>query len=54
MISDHKKAPVFHCDAGMFAYVKDNRLYITGMVINQARRCRDYETQQSFFEGKGN
>lgn len=41
-------------DEGMFAYVKDNRLYITGMVINQARRCRDYETQQSFFEGKGN
>lgn len=41
-------------DEGMFAYVKDNRLYITGQVLNQQRRCKDYETQQSFFEGKGN
>lgn len=41
-------------DEGMFAYVKDNRLYITGMVINQARKCNKYETCQSFFEGKGN
>lgn len=41
-------------DEGMFAYVKDNRLYITGVVISQARSCREYETLQSFFEGKGN
>lgn len=40
-------------DEGMFAYVKDNRLYIAGEVLKQQRRCRDYETQQSFFEGKG-
>lgn len=41
-------------DKGMFSYVKDNRLYITGMVINQGRKCKNYETCQSFFEGKGN
>ncbi len=41
-------------DEGMFAYVKDNRLYITGEIISQGKDCPDYETQQSFFEGKGN
>lgn len=40
-------------DEGMFAYVKDNQLYIAGTVLNQQRRCRDYDTQQSFFRGKG-
>ncbi len=40
-------------DKGMFSYVKDNRLYITGMVINQGRKCKIMRRARVFSRGKG-
>lgn len=46
-------------DNNMFAYVKNNNLYITGEIIGSllgkaGEDCYKYDTVQTYFEGKGN
>lgn len=45
-------------DNNMFAYVKNNNLYITGEIIGSLfgieGDCYKYDTVQTYFEGKGN
>lgn len=44
------------CDSDMFAYVKNNKLYLTGYAAASPNgyECYKNETVKTFFEGKGN